>query len=303
MKLVQPLDHPWNREQDEFARLVSYYLDNVASEEEFSRLEREMIGDPDKQRLFVHLNIQFSLLHEALQGIHEASFLGSMSIDDTQIADDSWPTSQWDVDNEIIPADTSQPHILAPLPCTAPTFLSTAYHSTIGFFSQELPFSLLIATVLTSLGLWVASMIYVSGPDKIAKDFSPPVQSSFDPTPEVVGKITGIVDCKWADPNTGAFHGANVLLGRKYVLTSGLMEVTYETGAKVILQGPVTYKVESKNGGYLLVGKLTGKVEVKKAKGFAIRTPTATITDLGTEFGVEVDKEANTTSARVSRFG
>jgi hypothetical protein len=44
------------------------------------------------------------------------------------------------------------------------------------------------------------------------------------------------------------------------------------------------------------VGKLTGKVEVEAAKGFAVRTPTATVTDLGTEFGVEVSKQGDTTS-------
>ena len=44
------------------------------------------------------------------------------------------------------------------------------------------------------------------------------------------------------------------------------MEITYDTGAKVILQGPVTYEVES-NGGYLAVGKLTGKLEKKVASG------------------------------------
>ena len=38
------------------------------------------------------------------------------------------------------------------------------------------------------------------------------------------------------------------------------MEITYDTGAKVILQGPVKYEVEA-NGGYLAVGKLTGKLE------------------------------------------
>ena len=77
-------------------------------------------------------------------------------------------------------------------------------------------------------------------------------------------------------------------LGRKYALASGLMEITYDTGAKVILQGPVTYEVESKNGGFLSVGKLTGKVTTQAARGLTIRTPTATVTDLGTEFGVEV---------------
>ena len=46
----------------------------------------------------------------------------------------------------------------------------------------------------------------------------------------------------------------------------------------------------------MAVGKLTGKVEVETAKGFSVRTPTATVTDLGTEFGVEVSKEGHTTS-------
>ena len=42
------------------------------------------------------------------------------------------------------------------------------------------------------------------------------------------------------------------------------MEITYDTGAKVILQGPVTYEVESAVGGFLSVGKLTAKVENAK---------------------------------------
>ena len=50
-----------------------------------------------------------------------------------------------------------------------------------------------------------------------------------------------------------------VSLGDKFALRSGLMEITYDTGAKVILQGPVTYEVESKDGGYLSLGKLTGE--------------------------------------------
>ena len=39
------------------------------------------------------------------------------------------------------------------------------------------------------------------------------------------------------------------------------MEITYDTGAKVILQGPVTYEVESRRGGFLSVGKLTARLE------------------------------------------
>ncbi len=178
----------------------------------------------------------------------------------------------------------------------APTFLYNAYRGTIGFFSQELPFSILIAAILTSLGLWFASMVYVSSPEKIAQDSSLPTKSSVDPTLDVVGKITGMVDCKWSEDGRRPFGYDNVLVGRQFKLDAGLLEITYNTGAKVVLQGPVTYEVESKNSGYVSVGKLTAKVEEETAKGFSICTPTAVMTDLGTEFGVEVAEEGTTTS-------
>jgi hypothetical protein len=113
---------------------------------------------------------------------------------------------------------------------------------------------------------------------------------------EPAGRITGMVDCQWADESTATMCGAHVPLGRKYALRSGFVEITYNTGAQVVLQGPATYEVESTNGGRLQIGKLVGKVEAETAKGFCIHTPAATVTDLGTEFGVEVDKHGFTTS-------
>ena len=190
-----------------------------------------------------------------------------------------------------------------------PAFLSTAYHGTMGFLSQELPFSLFIATVMTGLGLWVASLIYVSRPEQMTQSGSrlPLAQSAFDPTLEVVGKITGMADCKWSKDGRAPSGYDNVLVGRQFTLDSGLMEITYDTGAKVILQGPVTYKVDSRDGGFLAVGKLTARLEKKVAISpnlsslstihyplFTIHTPTATVTDLGTEFGVEVNALGDT---------
>ena len=100
----------------------------------------------------------------------------------------------------------------------------------------------------------------------------------------MVGRITGMVDCQWETKGLGirdwGFEEGSeskvqrteqiqslipnpqslVALGDKFALASGLMEITYDTGAKVILQGPVTYEVESAAGGYLSVGKLTAEL-------------------------------------------
>jgi hypothetical protein len=98
------------------------------------------------------------------------------------------------------------------------------------------------------------------------------------------------------DSSLSSLPSPLIRLGDTFALRSGLMEITYRTGAKVILQGPITYVVDAKNGGAINVGKLTGIMEAADAKGFTLRTPTAIVTDLGTEFGVEVDKAGSTTS-------
>ena len=189
-------------------------------------------------------------------------------------------------------------------------FLRTPLHGTIGFFSQELPFSLLIATIITGLGLLMGSFIYVSHHRQLANSKLPPLpstQSLAKSRAEYVGRITGMVDVKWSDTTTAAVTDL-VALGRKYAMASGMMEITYDTGAKIVLQGPVTYEAESRDGGFLSVGKLTARVEkgaevrrrateavnqeselsAVRSSLFTIRTPTAVITDLGTEFSVDV---------------
>ncbi len=291
---------------DRLLDLAEAVCDEVASRNDFVELDSLLLAEKASRRQYWDYCRMHILLEMELQANDAIKNAFGKNTFDTEVPD---------VSDAEIPIDGTTP--LVSVPAASQGFISSTLHGTIGFFSQELPFSLLIGTVLTGLGLWFASMIYVSSPDKIARDSSSlPSKTTFDPTLKVVGKITGMVDCKWADPNTETFNGANVLLGRKYVLASGLMEITYDTGAKVILQGPVAYEVEA-NGGYLSLGKLTGKLEKKVASGqwsvpseanpksqinksqisnpqspipnpFCIRTPNAVVTDLGTEFGVEV---------------
>jgi hypothetical protein len=204
------------------------------------------------------------------------------------------------------------PAIHSPLPIT---------HPFVGYLSSGWPVAYLVATVILGLGLTVGAIVHVSHPTATVVQTPPAAKSqlSLEERIQLVGRITGMVDCRWADPTTEAISGAYVPMGRRYALASGLMEITYDTGAKVLLQGPVTYEVESKESGYLAVGKLTAKLEKRSvASGqrsetpnprslipnpslstnhdpqFAVRTPTAVVTDLGTEFGVEVSEQGGT---------
>lgn len=129
--------------------------------------------------------------------------------------------------------------------------------------------------------------------------FSPPPQAGRKGIPSgttLAGEVVGAAGCRWANGCEPSTAGDRFFIGQQFKLEAGLLEIAYASGAKVILEGPATYQVNSTNSGFLAEGKLTGKVTSSSAKGFTVRTPTATVIDVGTEFGIEVAKTGETTS-------
>jgi hypothetical protein len=77
-------------------------------------------------------------------------------------------------------------------------------------------------------------------------------------------------------------------LGEEVVrLFGGTMEVTFDDGAVVTLEGPVEFQPRSASLLHLRRGRLSATVP-KPAIGFTVLTPTSEVVDLGTEFDVSV---------------
>jgi hypothetical protein len=222
-------------------------------------------------------------------------------------------------------AMTSCPPICPPI-----VILDTAVDGPVGYLSSGWPMAYLLSTVICSIAALIGAIIQVSVHEQVAIT-PPPIPAEIRPEPQpktpIVARITGAVDCQWVQspesrvqsPALDTRHSTLVSLGDTFSIRTGLLELTYDSGARVLLQGPVIYKVESFAGGYLSRGKLTARVEKRGERGergegrniskspnrqiadpsplsslpsplFVVRTPTATVTDLGTEFGVEVDE-------------
>ena len=234
------------------------------------------------------------------------------ALDESSVASQAFRKIPQEGDNFPDIAVNTPPQAIAPLAIDGPAgfpSLSTTIHGMVGYFSSGWPVAYLMATVIFGIGLLIGSHVYVSEPVPIVRQPAP-LPSPLSPFPSVVGRITGMVDCQFEE-GSGAENQKSeirdqksiVALGDKFALSSGLMEITYDTGAKVILQGPVTYEVESPAGGYLSIGKLFARVESAKSQAanqkseiqnhklFVVRTPTVTVTDLGTEFGVNVSQD------------
>jgi len=76
-------------------------------------------------------------------------------------------------------------------------------------------------------------------------------------------------------------------------LHDGLAQLTFDNGADVVIQGPAQFQITAAGQLDLRVGQLTAHVP-GPAIGFTVKTPHATVTDLGTEFGVNVSADLQT---------
>jgi len=96
----------------------------------------------------------------------------------------------------------------------------------------------------------------------------------------------------WADGAEGIPSGGRGFFeGKTAELASGLVQINFKDGAEVVVEGPCKITFQGRNAARLEQGKLAATVEMSSAQGFIIDTPFGTVTDLGTEFGVEVGDE------------
>ncbi len=216
-------------------------------------------------------------------------------------------------------------------------FLGAAWEGASGLCSQIGSWSCLaylIATAVYGLLLLAAVSLRVADPVDVAATSRPPVPAGGRqqrPGLVLVGRISVAHKCHcWVDQATMTDDVRAVPLGRCICVLRGTMEITYYTGAKVVLRSPCKYRVISANSGFLLRGNVTVLAEkgagatdrgekgrrfmdpasaslaaptpgsqTTNAPCFIIRTPNALLASQGGEFTVGVDDEGQTVGLAV----
>ncbi len=79
----------------------------------------------------------------------------------------------------------------------------------------------------------------------------------------------------------------------EYDLLSGIVQLRFASGAELVLTGPARWTVVDAMQAIVEHGKMRAIVP-PSAKGFRISTPSAEYIDLGTEFGLDVDRKDGT---------
>jgi hypothetical protein len=166
-------------------------------------------------------------------------------------------------------------------------------------FTPKLVATLATAAVLL-LGV-VLAVVLLTGPDTADPVANSQIESN-DPdrvvsTP-IVATLTATHNAQWAERASARGSltpGSKLHPNQRLTLTAGFAEITTARGAVAILEAPCTIQmIDSPNAIRLHAGKMVGVCETESSKGFVVKTDQAEITDIGTEFGVDVSDDGLT---------
>ncbi len=107
-----------------------------------------------------------------------------------------------------------------------------------------------------------------------------------------VATVTDQVDVRWSK-SSEQFHTSDRLLTNQfpYKIDKGIVSIKYDQGVDVVIEGPAEFTIE-KNGIDLAQGRIYSYVS-EVGRGFTVDTINNRYVDLGTEFGVSVEKETS----------
>ncbi len=115
-----------------------------------------------------------------------------------------------------------------------------------------------------------------------------------------IGRLAGAYEAQWRGSRP---HPGQSLYAGSYNLREGVAKMELDQGASLLLEAPCQIELTVDGEMALRSGRLVVDVSAQ-AKGFRVRTPTALITDLGTEFGVitysDGSTEAHVLKGRIS---
>ncbi len=103
---------------------------------------------------------------------------------------------------------------------------------------------------------------------------------------DFVAMVSGAKEAQWS--GVAPRPGDRLHRSQRLELAAGLVEITFDSGARVVLEGPASLDVNSAWDGTLRRGTLKASVPLE-AIGFRISNPAVEVVDLGTEFTMIAD--------------
>jgi hypothetical protein len=109
--------------------------------------------------------------------------------------------------------------------------------------------------------------------------------SARETTSTAVAMLARAVDARWSQ-STSPLRVGSALEPGWLRLESGLAQVDFYSGARVVIEGPAQLRLVSPNEAVCPTGRLLAQVP-RPARGFCLKTDQINVVDLGTTFGID----------------
>lgn len=239
--------------------LLSKSLDGSATADEMRQLDLLVVDDPQARRYYV----EFLHVHVSLRKLLQKEMI---SIHDQK--NDILDVALWEALARH--EQMAETVVVEPEETVAPLICHFEKTKAVGGRQRKFSkFSMFSVAASAAAALFVVLYIHLVSPSK-----------------PIVATLTDSIHAEWVNPKQAPVTGDEVR-AEMYWLRSGIVSLTFESGAEVVIEGPAEYQLLSVNEMSLQSGKAFAHVPAT-AIGFTIDTPQSSVVDLGTDFGVAV---------------
>ncbi len=249
--------------------LISLYLnsDGKLEPEQLEQLSEWILEDSRNAAQFARATFLHRAIYDSLSGGDmQSNILSDVQADNP---DKFWETAAW---QEMAKSEKTAPVVPVEEPPKKPI---EPIVTKIVKPKREKPKFPVFTVLLTSAAMLFISLMVVLSPVR------PPV-----------AVLTDSINAQWEGTKDIPGIGDVLREGDKMILARGVAEITFDDGAVVLIESPAEIKLETPYSMFTASGKVTAVVS-KYATGFTVNTPYASVVDLGTEFGVDVDNDGS----------
>ncbi len=252
-------ERPEPSADEKLVDLIVRYLDGDLPPAEAEQLHTRLFEDPHSRAVFVEVCLQAKLCTEILGNrLHDVSVASAFVSSAEPIPIEAEPSS-------------GGSGVLG--------FLSAALCSIPG---GEFTVGLLVMCAVLG-ATWGLVRLH----ERLAGNDSLGVAVNAADSGRFVATLTACEGCRWGETTTSTERAARLKAGQ-LDLAEGVAEVTFDSGARIVLEGPAVLTIETSSRANLAIGRVVALVP-RAARGFTIAAPSVTVVDLGTEFGLDVD--------------
>lgn len=250
-----------------FIELILKYREDRITDSELEHFKALLRSNPNARKLYVETLV----MHSVFAGRKSPE----LEVDTSFLQSKSWDAALW---NEFAEYEKTACRVDVVADELQPVQAGPAMEK--GGVGRTLHRRSLI-TVIASAAALMLLVLYAR--------YAPPRQYGYQ-----VAVLSDNINAKWADTKSQLVNGdAFVTSARRWLLREGYAELLFENNTRVTLEGPSEFQILTGDQIRLNYGRLYAVVP-QEAIGFMVKTPSAQIVDLGTEFGVDTNFQGDT---------